>query len=98
MTIYIASVDAEGHANNIWVTGVVADIAEGADPHNEGNTIVHIDGTIADQGEYIATHYYKGGVWLSRDVCPSEYHYWESEAWVLDSAALFTIFAPALIY
>jgi|TARA_R110002074_G_C12528008_1_gene664704 hypothetical protein len=91
MTIYIASVNAEGHANNMWVTGVVADIAEGVDPNNEGNTIVHIDGTIADQGEYIGTHYYKDGVWLSRDACPSEYHNWESEAWVLDSAALFKV-------
>tara|TARA_R110002167_G_scaffold131421_1_gene315206 strand:- start:41 stop:493 length:453 start_codon:yes stop_codon:yes gene_type:complete len=88
MTIYIASVNAEGHVNNIWVTGVIPDMAEGPDPSNSAHTIVHITGTIEDQVDWIATHYYKAGVWETREERPNEYHYWENEAWVLDSVTL----------
>jgi hypothetical protein len=89
MTIYIASVDAEGHINNIWVTGVVPDMPEGPDPSNSGNTIVHITGTIEDQVAWADTHYYKAEVWETREERPNEYHYWKDEAWVLDSVALY---------
>ena len=89
MTIYIASVNAEGNPESIWTTGVTPDIEEGPDLGNIGNTIVHVEGLLQDTRAFINTHYYKAGEWVARDESPGAYYNWISEAWVLDSDKLF---------
>jgi hypothetical protein len=91
MTIYIASVNAEGNPESIWTTGVTPDIEEGPDLGNIGNTIVHVEGLLQDTRAFINTHYYKAGKWVARDESPGAYYNWKNEEWVLDSPALFTL-------
>jgi hypothetical protein len=91
MTIYIASVNAEGNPESIWTTGVTPDIEEGPDLGNIGNTIVHVEGLLQDTRAFINTHYYKAGEWVARDESPGTYYNWKNEEWVLDSPALFTL-------
>jgi|TARA_B110000858_G_C17755225_1_gene451733 hypothetical protein len=91
MTIYIASVNAEGNPESIWTTGVTPDIEEGPDLGNIGNTIVHVEGLLQDTRAFINTHYYKAGEWVARDESPGAYYNWKNEEWVLDSPALFTL-------
>ena len=89
MTIYIASVNAEGNPESIWTTGVTPDIEEGPDLGNIGNTIVHVEGLLQDTRAFINTHYYKAGKWVARDESPGAYYNWIGEEWVLDSDKLF---------
>jgi|TARA_R110001606_G_scaffold398992_1_gene579833 hypothetical protein len=91
MTIYIAVVNAEGHPESIWTTGVSPNMPEGEYPGDSTKTVVHIEGLLEEPSAFIASNYYKEGVWTARDARPGDYYSWENEAWVLDSSAFFTL-------
>jgi len=89
MTIYITVIDSEGDISAMWTTGAIPNPVEGTWEEDSSKTIVHLDGSLEDQGLYRRTHYYKDGSFVSREAPPSDYYIWKDEAWLLDSAQLF---------
>ena len=88
MTVYgLAIVNSEGHIDSFYVPGGTFE-DEGPWEHDKTKTVVHVTTQFSDMHEFVKLKYYKDGVWKSRSEAPGSYYDWKSEAWVLNSEAL----------